>query len=214
MSFALLLAAAAFSGPATSRVAASQSSVSMKTDIPVKNAWVKVADAKALKANSLNPTFTAGQDILIAVEKSGNVYATANVCPHIGTPLDQGKIKDGAWARGRQQPLYQARSSTHPWCSAPRLALSRLAGCVVCPLHGTAFDLGTGKLTGTWCPSPPIIGPLTGALKEPRDLPVFPVRQRGGSIEVFVDLNARKRFDSGFWKGILDAQGKADGGYY
>lgn len=84
----------------------------------------------------------------------------------------------------------------------------------MCPLHGTAFDLGTGKLTGAWCPSPPIIGPLTGALKAPRDLPVFPVRQRGGSIEVFVDLNARARFDSGFWKGILDAQGKADGGYY
>lgn len=84
----------------------------------------------------------------------------------------------------------------------------------MCPLHGTAFDLGTGQLTGAWCPSPPIIGPLTGALKSPRDLPVFPVRQRGGSIEVFIDLNARARFDSGFWKGVLDAQGKADGGYY
>jgi len=180
--FALVaFAAVAFSGPATSRVAHGQSAVSMKTDVPVKNAWVKVCDSSSLKPNSLNPTFAAGQDILIAVEKSGTVYATANVCPHIGTPLDQGKIKDG---------------------------------CVVCPLHGTAFDLGTGKLTGTWCPSPPIIGPLTGALKEPRDLPVFPVRQKGGSIEVFVDINARKRFDSGFWKGILDAQGKADGGYY
>ncbi|KAG8464539.1 hypothetical protein KFE25_009907 [Diacronema lutheri] len=180
---ALLLASSAFNGPAVSRVARSQSAVAMKEPgaIVVKNSWVKVCDASSLKPNTLNPTFAAGQDILIAVEKSGTVYATANVCPHIGTPLDQGKIKDG---------------------------------CVVCPLHGTAFDLGTGKLTGAWCPSPPIIGPLTGALKAPRDLPVFPVRQRGGSIEVFVDLNARARFDSGFWKGILDAQGKADGGYY
>lgn len=43
---------------------------------------------------------------------------------------------------------------------------------------------------------------------------MFPVRQRGANIEVFVDVNARARYDSGFWKGILDAQGKADGGYY
>jgi len=172
--------ALAFHGPATSAVRSS--AVSMKGEnVPVKNAWVKVASTSDLKPNSLTPTFAAGQDILIAVEKSGSVYATANVCPHIGTPLDQGKLKDG---------------------------------CVVCPLHGTAFDLGTGKLTGEWCPSPPIIGPLTGALKSPRDLAVFPVRQRGANIEVFIDVNARARYDAGFWKGILDAQGKADGGYY
>jgi len=112
-------------------------------------------------------------------------------------------------SESRKQPTCLTSTDTH---LAP--PYHPCAGCVVCPLHGTAFDLGTGKLTGAWCPSPPIIGPLTGALKAPRDLPVFPVRQRGGGIEVFVDINARKRFDSGFWKGILDAQGKADGGYY
>lgn len=93
----LLLASSAFHGPLASRVARARSAVSMEVkDTSVKNAWVKVCDANSLKPNSLNPTFAAGQDILIAVEKSGTVYATANVCPHIGTPLDQGKIKDGA----------------------------------------------------------------------------------------------------------------------
>lgn len=95
----LLCSALAFSGPAMSRVGV-RSAVSMKdkdtAPVPVKNSWVKVCEASDLKPNSLKPTFAAGQDILVAVDKSGTVFATANVCPHIGTPLDQGKIKDGA----------------------------------------------------------------------------------------------------------------------
>jgi hypothetical protein len=98
--FALLcVGALAFSGSAMSRVGV-RSAVSMgekdNTPVPVKNSWVKVCEASELKPNSLKPTFAAGQDILVAVDKSGTVFATANVCPHIGTPLDQGKIKDGA----------------------------------------------------------------------------------------------------------------------
>ena len=49
-------------------------------------------------------------------------------------------------------------------------------GQVVCPLHGSTFDLKTGKVD-KWCPSPPVIGPITGALKGPRDLAVFQARK-------------------------------------
>lgn len=107
----LLCSALAFSGPAMSRVGV-RSAVSMgdkdNTPVPVKNSWVKVCEASDLKPNSLKPTFAAGQDILVAVDKSGTVFATANVCPHIGTPLDQGKIKDGAFRRLRRIPAAAA----------------------------------------------------------------------------------------------------------
>ena len=125
--------------------------------------------------------FGAGQDILIATDKGGKIFATANVCPHIGTPLDQGTVEDGA---------------------------------IVCPLHRSAFDLKTGKLVGPWCPAPPLIGPLTGKLKSPRELKTFQVRSQGGNVQVLLDVNAKKRFDANYWRGILDAQGKVDGGYY
>merc|ERR1711881_393653 len=117
------------------------------------------------KPNALTAAFGAGQDVLIAT--SGNsVFAAANVCPHIGTPLDQGTVEDGA---------------------------------IVCPLHRSAFDLKSGKLVGPWCPAPPLIGPLTGKLKSPRSLTTFQARQSGSSVQVLLDVNAKKRFDASYW---------------
>ncbi len=148
---------------------------------PAKNVWTTVCSAKDLKPQSLKAAFGAGQDILIATDKGGKIFATANVCPHIGTPLDQGTVEGGA---------------------------------IVCPLHRSAFDLKSGKLVGPWCPAPPLIGPLTGKLKSPKELKTFQVRSQGGNVQVLLDVNAKKRFDANYWRGILDAQGKVDGGYY
>jgi len=148
---------------------------------PVKNVWTTICDSKDLQPSSLKAGFGAGQDILIATDKGGKVFAAANVCPHIGTPLDQGTVENGA---------------------------------IVCPLHRSAFDLKSGQLVGPWCPAPPLIGPLTGKLKSPRSLATFQCRTQGGKVQVLLDVNAKKRFDSNYWRGILDAQGKVDGGYY
>merc|ERR1719487_647526 len=63
---------------------------------PVKNVWTTVAKTKDLKPSSLKACFGGGQDILIATDKGGKVFAAANVCPHIGTPLDQGTVEDDA----------------------------------------------------------------------------------------------------------------------
>ena len=92
--------------------------------------------------------------------------------------------------------------------------LFRSGGAIVCPLHRSAFDLKSGKLVGPWCPAPPLIGPLTGKLKSPKELKTFQVRSQGGNVQVLLDVNAKKRFDANYWRGILDAQGKVDGGYY
>merc|ERR1712232_725981 len=86
---------------------------------------------------------------------------------------------------------------------------------IVCPLHGSSFKTTNGDLID-WCPSPPIIGPLTGLVIDKKKLAIFEVRTSffGGDIEVQVDTNAKKAYEADYWKGILDAQGKNDGTFY
>lgn len=154
---ALALGAAAFHAPLSSMPTRSHVSMMSKVNqqdpknFPVKNQWVTVCSTKGLKPGTLKAGFGAGQDILIAVSKSGGTFAAANVCPHIGTPLDQGTVEGNA---------------------------------IICPLHRSAFDLRSGKLVGPWCPAPPLIGPLSGKLKSPRELQVFKCRTQGGSVQV------------------------------
>ena len=71
----------------------------------------------------------------------------------------------------------------------------------------------TGKIDGTWCPSP-IAKLIFSRLVAPQDVPVFPCRKQGSKVQVLIDVNAKARFESAYWRGILDAQGKVDGGYY
>ena len=82
------------------------------------------------------------------------------------------------------------------------------------PQWGTQYSLATGDVIGKWCPSPPIIGGLIGTIFPPQGVWVPQVREQGGYVEVLVDVNAKAEFEKKYWKGILDAQGKADGGYY
>merc|ERR1712187_779559 len=86
---------------------------------------------------------------------------------------------------------------------------------IVCPLHGSSWKFTTGELID-WCPSPPIIGPLTGAVIEKKQIAIFEIRTSffGGDVEVQVDTNAKKAYEADYWKGVLDAQGKNDGTFY
>ena len=86
-------------------------------------------------------------------------------------------------------------------------------GTILEPITLTAYNTKTGKQTGTWCPSP--IGRLLySRLSAPSDIPSFPVRKQGGAIQVQINVNAKAQFESKYWRGILDSQGKVDGGYY
>merc|ERR1719378_577716 len=78
---------------AASRRSNAVSMVGAPTDFPVKNVWTTVCSAKDLKPATLTAAFGAGQDILIATDSGGKIFATANICPHIGTPLDQGTLR-------------------------------------------------------------------------------------------------------------------------
>ena len=40
------------------------------------------------------------------------------------------------------------------------------------------------------------------------------VKKTAKAIQVEVDVNYKAAYESNYWRGILDAQGKTDGGYY
>merc|ERR1712130_542305 len=82
-------------------------------------------------------------------------------------------------------------------------------GTIEDPVLGTKFSLKTGEVVGKWCPSG--IGKLLGGLFDPIGVPTFPVKKKGNVIEVQVDVNAKANFESQYWSGVLDAQGKANG---
>lgn len=59
-------------------------------------------------------------------------------------------------------------------------------GAIVCPIHRSAFDLGTGEVQ-SWCPWPPVVGKVLSKISPEKSLPVFPVRVEEGSIWVDVE---------------------------
>lgn len=84
-------------------------------------------------------------------------------------------------------------------------------GIIEDPVLGTKFSLKNGNVV-EWCPSG--IGKLLGGVFEPKGVPVYPVKQAGGNLQVQVDVNAKLNFEADYWSGALDAQGKANGKYY
>jgi len=88
-----------------------------------------------------------------------------------------------------------------------------VGGAIQDPVLGTKFDLKSGNVVdGSWCSSP--IGKIVGGLFEPAGVPVYPVKAKGNIVEVQVDVNYKANFESQYWSGILDAQGKSNGKYY
>uniref|UniRef100_A0A7S2FJC2 Rieske-like [2Fe-2S] domain-containing protein n=1 Tax=Octactis speculum TaxID=3111310 RepID=A0A7S2FJC2_9STRA len=77
---------------------------------------------------------------------------------------------------------------------------------------GTEFDLETGDVVGKWCPGG--IGFLVGKLYPASSVPTYKVKKTGKSIQVEVDVNYKLDYEKNYWRGVLDAQGKTDGGYY
>jgi nitrite reductase/ring-hydroxylating ferredoxin subunit len=88
-------------------------------------------------------------------------------------------------------------------------------GFILDPVTQSAFKLTTGEPVGPWCPSPPGIGPVIfNLISKPTKAETFKCRKIGGAVEVLINVNAKAQFEQGYWRGILDAQGKVDGGYY
>jgi len=81
------------------------------------------------------------------------------------------------------------------------------------PVSRTRFNYKTGKQVGPWCPAAGI-GFVFRLLTEPQDMAPVKVRKSGNKVEALLNVNAKAQYEQGYWRGILDAQGKTDGGYY
>merc|ERR1712232_1135448 len=86
-------------------------------------------------------------------------------------------------------------------------------GYIEDPVLGTKFSLSSGDvLPGAWCTAG--IGKLLGGLFDPVGVPAYSVKKSNKAIEVQVDVNYKFNYESNYWAGILDSQGKSDGKYY
>jgi nitrite reductase/ring-hydroxylating ferredoxin subunit len=98
------------------------STVTMMAKTPVKEEWVAVLKTSEIAPGELVPVETDGLQLLIAADLDGSIYAAANICPHLGTPLDQGSIN----AQGALVcPLHKSAFSLETgelvgdWCPFP-----------------------------------------------------------------------------------------------
>jgi nitrite reductase/ring-hydroxylating ferredoxin subunit len=100
-----------------------------------------------------------------------------------------------------------------PPTGQPTTAAKVEGNVIIEPITLTAFDLSTGKQTGPWCPSN--IGRLLiGRLTTPQNLETVKVKKAGNAVQALINVNAKAQFEQNYWRGVLDAAGKVDGGYY
>uniref|UniRef100_A0A7S2JLW8 Rieske domain-containing protein n=1 Tax=Cyanoptyche gloeocystis TaxID=77922 RepID=A0A7S2JLW8_9EUKA len=69
-------------------------------------------------------------------------------------------------------------------------------GAIVCSQHRSAWSLNTGEVKGEWCPFPPVLGKITGALQPPAPLLTYGAREVAGQIEVYLNLDAKKNLET------------------
>lgn len=56
-----------------------------------KEEWVAVLKSNDIAAGDLVPVEVDGLAILVAADLDGKIFAIANSCPHLGTPLENGR---------------------------------------------------------------------------------------------------------------------------
>lgn len=160
-----------------------------------KETWYPVFPKTRIMPGEMVPVTVGGLDLLvIASIDSRSLYCIANSCPHLGTPLETGKLTRlptelkplpetistdifGSQQNGAGFTLSETEISNI-------LSQDGCEDCIVCPLHRTAFALKSGEVRGEWCPYPPIIGAVMGTVKRPASAAVFDVRTRGKNVEV------------------------------
>ena len=158
--------------------------------------WIVVCPKTRISPGEILPVTAAGIDLLLVASKDGSaLHCVANSCPHLGTPLEVGSLARLPIESKNTPPQQQGNNKVQPKEQkeppsfgeidiANMLKQDGCEDCIVCPLHKTAFALESGEVRGEWCPYPPVIGKLTGAIKTEANLPVFDVRIKGRNIEV------------------------------
>ena len=133
--------------------------------------WVVVFPKTRLDPGEVVPVNVGGIDLLVVASVDGKkLYCIANTCPHLGTPLETGPLV--------RRPVEGSTRSDNP---------DGCEDCIVCPLHQTAFALDSGEVRGEWCPYPPVIGAMMGAVKKKSPVAVFDIRTKGKNVEVKIN---------------------------
>ena len=172
--------------------------------------WIVIAPKTRIAPGEIVAITAAGIDLLLIASKDGSaVHCVANSCPHLGTPLEVGSLERLPIESGSQSssassssenseilPVQKDSSFFRENDIASMLKQDGCEDCIVCPLHKTAFALKSGEVRGEWCPYPPVIGKLTGAIKQQTNLPIFDVRTRGKNIEVRLNTPVEIKDDS------------------
>lgn len=105
-----------------------RSSVVMRTD-----AWVPLLDTAEIAPGELRGVVTNNLNILVSCDFDGQVYASANICPHLGTPLTDGSIGDGVLTCTQHKSSWDLSTGnlSGDWCPFPPLVgplLGKLQG--------------------------------------------------------------------------------------
>jgi nitrite reductase/ring-hydroxylating ferredoxin subunit len=164
--------------------------------------WIPVFPKTRIDPGEVVPVTIAGIDLLVVASADGRrLYCIANSCPHLGTPLETGRIvRLPATNVKSPASVMMSESSPTSWTELEVSTILQQDGCedcIVCPLHRTAFALQSGEVRGEWCPYPPFIGKVMGTVKKPTPVAVFDVRYRGKNVEVRLnsplDLEPKKK---------------------
>lgn len=136
-----------------------------------KKEWAIACPKTMVGPGLIVPCVVNGLDIVIFASRDGQrLDAFANACPHLGSPFDLATVE--------RKPPVQGKgiidNGTGDGC----------IDCIVCPVHRTAFEIQSGQVRGDWCPYPPILGGVMGAMKPKSSLVKFAVRLRGKNVEV------------------------------
>eukprot|EP00977_Amphora_coffeiformis_P013863 scaffold3763_cov165-Amphora_coffeaeformis.AAC.14 len=158
--------------------------------------WIDVIPKTRLSPGEVVPVTVGGLDLLIiaGLTSDTRLYAIANSCPHLGTPLEIGQLvrlpkESPATATTAASDVVTTKEeeSANRWTELQVSSLLQQDGCedcIVCPLHRTAFALESGQVRGEWCPYPPVVGKLTSLVKDPTPVATFDVRVRKKNIQV------------------------------
>jgi nitrite reductase/ring-hydroxylating ferredoxin subunit len=159
-----------------------------------KEDWYPVFPKTRIMPGEIKPVTVRGLDLLVVASTDNkSLYCIANSCPHLGTPLETGRL-----TRMPTEAKSSLASSTEPTGLKTNLTGMLLSetdvsnilsqdgceDCIVCPLHHTAFALKSGEVRGEWCPYPPVLGAIMGTVKPKTSAAVFDVRTRGKNVEV------------------------------
>jgi nitrite reductase/ring-hydroxylating ferredoxin subunit len=117
--------------------------VMKQKDFAPKMEWVPVIKATEIAPGDIIPVETDGLQLLMIADDSGSIYSVANVCPHLGTPLDQGTLGIGTIVC----PLHKSSFSLETgelvgdWCPFPPVLGPLVLGKLQPPRDLAVFEV-------------------------------------------------------------------------